>query len=96
MVNKINSSGKIMRPKNEWKRGIRKKREVGSNTMTIKPFEIVIMICEWGSSEMKDTLGSKKICKGLVFISIIRVKNDDLWSKYFSTRALNRMKTSWT
>lgn len=64
-----------MRPKRKGKKSIRKKGEIGFNNMTMMSFEIAIVFRGiGGSGDVRDTLGSKKLCKCLVFTSITIVK----------------------
>lgn len=75
VVYKIDSSDKCMRPKGKGKRSIRKKGKIGFNNMTMMSFGIAIVFRGiGGSGDVRDTLGGKKLCKCLVFTSIIVVK----------------------
>ena len=61
--------------------------------MTMMSFRIVIVFKGVGESgEMRDTLSYKKLCKILVFISIIRVKGDDFAIKVFFHKSLKSNK----
>lgn len=71
----VDSSDKCMRPKGKGKRSIRKKGKIGFNNMTMMSFGIAIVFRGiGGSGDVRDTLGGKKLCKCLVFTSIIVVK----------------------
>lgn len=64
-----------MRPKGKGKRSIRKKGNTSFNNMTMIYFGIAIVFRGIGrSGDVRDTLGGKKLCKSLVFTSIIIVK----------------------
>ena len=88
-VYKINNNGKGIRPKGEGKIGMRKNEEISFKKCYNDVFwnSHYFQGC-WGSGEVRNTLGGIKICKILVFTSIIRVKGDDFAIKLFFYKSL--------